>query len=604
MSDDETLAFTLINTATNSYVLTEGTATTLEMRLTNKTGASIPLLSDGPTSTSTFTLYLPDDVFSSDQVTQLSATATGWTPTIDGNALTVTFACAAAGTWLDQQVLVFTLANACSAGPPTLSSATVLPANLKGNLPGQVEAKLTVVAPPQPGNLALDEALAFGLDNQGVIYRCDARDPLVNRLYLTMKNLSATNLCTSAAAVGAPVVEVSFVYGTTSGALADDGIVVGPPRKVGPAWSITAGIDTAQMPWTPSDPVSGSQSPLNDPQASAAAPKWTIKPSLGNTHLLGPRGSDQANVTFVFDQVISATPAGHTQMLVFCSGFALDEDRAYDSHLYVLDINKLDPPATRGVLAFSGPTSVPVTTPDQQVSLPLKWTTYGAASVCALASSAAVKPITQAYPNGPMLNHGSATMPVPTPHDSSPLFLTLQALDGVGGYVDGAQFTTYLQLSFVTDADGTVYKTALFGSTYWMIENYSLDRTGAYVYADQPDPAPGAGRLYDYAGVRAHVPAGWSLPTATDWQQLLSLFATPADAYAALVEGGTSVFEAPLAGFRLGATAYCDLSTDAYFWLNSSDSEAAQFSAASGLVTVGAALPDQSAMAVRYVSHA
>jgi uncharacterized protein (TIGR02145 family) len=591
MSDDP-IGFTLTNDATKSATLYVGVAATLTMTLVNNSGAPIALSVDAG-APATLTLYMPRDVFNGNQFGQLSVTATGWQPAYDAGALTITLTCTAAGTWAEQAPLTFSIANALTSGPPTSAArATVLPDNLEGNVPPQVDTPLNVQLPPNPGNLKLPDVLQASLDNQGLIYTSDAADTLINKLFLTLKNIGPTPIATDQTLPGSPTVLVSFVYGNTSGALADDTIVDNPPqpRVIGPAWSVTAGISSqpTQAQWTPS----------GQPLKGQPHPQWQLSPSLGNTQILGSVTSDQANVTFVFDQIVSATPPGHTQMFVLCTGFAKDSQTKYDDHLYVLDINKQAPPPTLGVLAFSA--SRPVITvndPHKQVGIPVSWTVFGAGSVNLLTSSPAVGVISHAYPNGPLLAYGTDTVKIDPPPTSQAFFMTLQALDGAGGYLNGAQYTAYLDLSYVQDPDGTVYPVGLFGDRYWMLADYAY-RTSSGSFL----PYPSGSRLYLASAAAQAMPPGWSLPTLDDWQALVAVY--PSNSYAALIAGGSSGFNANLTGLRMADGSYANAGQAGYYWVNSNTQPLTQFSPSRQAVLVGVAISGQVALAVRYVRHA
>ena len=97
----------------------------------------------------------------------------------------------------------------------------------------------------------------------------------------------------------------------------------------------------------------------------------------------------------------------------------------------------------------------------------------------------------------------------------------------------------------VTDIDGNVYTTATIGSQTWTIENlrttryndgttivtgmnnnaWSDDTTGAYaIYDDNSDNNTTYGKLYNWYAVNTGklAPAGWHVPTRSDWETLVA----------------------------------------------------------------------------------
>ena len=586
-----------VATDTGDSIIRIGVKTTLMVHLVNNSGAAIALAVGA--AAARFGVYLPAAYFTLDRLRAMQVTTDGWSGTVDVADQSLTIACTTAGTWTAGATLTFTITNVVSDGPTGTDVVTIAPSNMTGDLPLAIEAPLAITNPPKPGNLQLPDVLQVTLDSQGSVLRsASSSDPLGNTLYLTLKNIGATSVATGAARAGNPQVHVSFVYGSTGGALAPDAFdpVKGP--QLGSAWNITVGIASAQSPWTGTNPR---------PDGEQPHPSWTLAPSQNNVQILGPAGGDQANVTFAFSNIVSITPTGHTQMLVLCTGFAKDAQTAYDDHLFVLDIVKLDPPPTRGLLSFFGPDPlIPVTNPNSQVSIPLRWAMFDVASVQLLTSSPAVAPMRRAYATPPKpLDYDNATVAVPAPQTSEAIFCTLQAFDANGGYLNSQQFTAYAQVSYVIDAAGTVYPVALFGSTFWMLENYRYPAGGSYLYGDNTANQATFGRLY---GAQVQPPAGWSLPTVADWNALFAGFGDASAAYAALISGGRSGFSAQLGGQRAiqpdGTGAYRDMYIYGYYWA-SPGTVCAQFSGSSRRASAGAPIPTNlTGLSVRFIRHA
>lgn len=590
MSDD-LIGFTLVNETTKTAVLYTGVTATLDAVLVNNTKAAIGLTADADAS-STLTFYVPQGLFTPTQLSGLQVDVSGWSkPVIDGDAGTITVTCTAKQIWPAGGAITFPVAGALTTATPAPDfSWGMVPDNMVGNLPPQVNAPLAVMLPPTPGNLPLPPVLQVSLDNQGLVYCTDDDNLLVNQLVLTLKNVGEASLATGSTLSGSPRVVVSFVYGNTSGALAPD---TADPHS---AWSINA-IAKAQPPKAPWTPPGG-------PTPGKKHPQWQFTPSEGNVTILDGVRTDSANVTFVFDQVVTNKVAGHTQMLVLCSGFAKDATKAYDDHLYVLDINKQAPPPTLGVLAFAADAAVvPITDPKAPVKIPVSWTTFGAASVNVLTSSAAAGLTNvESRPGAGPLAYGSADITIGAPQTSEAFFLTLQALDQIGGFLGAAQYTSFLQLSYTQDPDGWTYPIARFGNRYWMLTDYAYAAAGSSVYGGNPNPAPGTTRLYPQTVVASSAPIGWELPTVADWKNLLALFAE--NPYAALVAGGSARFDANLTGLRLN-DRYQYAGQGGFYWTASNSAPLTQFSHSNQTVVPGLPAPSAASdFAVRYVRPA
>jgi uncharacterized protein (TIGR02145 family) len=314
-------------------------------------------------------------------------------------------------------------------------------------------------------------------------------------------------------------------------------------------------------------------------------------------------------VTFSFSSLVSITPAGHTQMLVLFTGFARDDQTAYDDHLFVLDIVKVDAPPTRGLISFFGPDPViPIADPNTQVTIPLRWTMFDVASVALLSSSPVVAPLRKAYTIPPKpLDYDNATVTLPAPGTSQAIFFTLQSYDAGGGYLNSQQFTAYAQVSYVIGRGGHVYPIALFGNTFWMLANYQFRAAGSWDYADNPANAATFGRLYD-TQVLAQAPDGWSVPTVADWNALFAVFGGGRQAYTALIAGGRSGFNARLGGRRViqpdNTAAYEQAYVYGYYWV-AGGTACAQFSSASGSASAGTPVADsRTGLSVRFIRHA
>jgi uncharacterized protein (TIGR02145 family) len=592
------ITLTFANTETGQPAVLVGVEATLDMQLLNRTGADVKLAVG--THAAKLTVYFPvPEFFTLEQLKQMVVTADGWESTVDEEERTLVLDCKTEGTWEKDATLEFTISKVRSDGPPATGNVVVAPSNMTG-VQLQVDGTLAVSDPPVPGNLKLPDVLQVSVDSQAVVYRSDAVDPLTNTLFLTIKNTGATALATDKdKRWGSPQISVSFVYGNTSGALAPDKREKGE-QPLGSAWNIRGSPGPLQTAWEVTNPRVDGQDDH---------PRWLMAPSSTNLEILGGADSDHANVTFAFSKMVSLTPPGHTQMLVLFTGFRKDEHTGYNDHLFVIDIAKLDPPPTRGLLSFAGQDPVvQVTGPKERAPVALRWGMFDVAKVQLLTSSPAIAPLTTNYPDPQPLAYDETTMILPPLRTSEAVFMTLQSFDGRGGYLNSLQFTAFAQVSYVEDPGGHVYRIALIGETFWMLENYAYETTqGSYAYQDDDRYIPTYGRLYDAHAAQAGMPDGWHLPDLDDWNALIEAFGGSEAAYAALIDGGRSGYDARLGGWRTvdpdQSASYSDLNSYGYYWLPEGR-RYAQFSGKSKTVTVGSVAPEGAALSVRYVRHA
>jgi uncharacterized protein (TIGR02145 family) len=164
------------------------------------------------------------------------------------------------------------------------------------------------------------------------------------------------------------------------------------------------------------------------------------------------------------------------------------------------------------------------------------------------------------------------------------------------GYV--ARFATIDSLGRVTDIDGNKYRTVTIGQQVWMAENLKVTHyshggaitngsgtdwslyDGAYFeYNDDPRNVATYGRLYNWYAVNSRylAPAGWRVPTDSDWQILVDVLGGDSIAGGKLKEVDTVHWLSPNAGAtdEIGFSAlpgggfnnpYVFLGRYGYFW--------------------------------------
>jgi uncharacterized protein (TIGR02145 family) len=438
------IAFSVANPANphGEAVIYTGISATLNVTLTNNTGADITLASSGQAST--LEIFMPS-FFTFAEVQAMQISLSSWTFTVDSadQSLLLTYAGTNGSGWSAGANISFSITNVESTAQPFTDSVQIDPGNMSGSVPLQVETPLTLAAPPQPGNANLPDTLQVSLDTEGTVYVSQSGDPLANTLFLNLKNTGSAPLYSgSSQRSGKPQVIVSFVYGQTAGALAQDSDQDAP--GVGSAWNIAASVAVGE---------GNAWQPVN-PSASGASghPSWILEPVGANQGVIGT--GDSANIKFQFQQIVSLTPMGNTQMVVQFTGFRKDDQTVYNDHVFILNITKLAPPATRGLLTFFSPTpAVTVTDPKVSVTFPFSWSMFQVDSVT-LSWNGATTPLLTANYEGPSgappplgydhqtvsLLYATIVSSLGTTKSESVLF-TLNAYDGNGNELNSLQFT-------------------------------------------------------------------------------------------------------------------------------------------------------------------
>jgi uncharacterized protein (TIGR02145 family) len=110
----------------------------------------------------------------------------------------------------------------------------------------------------------------------------------------------------------------------------------------------------------------------------------------------------------------------------------------------------------------------------------------------------------------------------------------------------------------------------------WMTSNLNANASPSYCYDDAESNCRRYGRLYTWESAQRVCPLlgeGWRLPTDGEWQQMAKYYggvsADSADkgraAFAALLSGGTSGFNAVLGGNRSDGK-YARLEAHGFYW--------------------------------------
>jgi len=586
------VSLTVLNETIHEPIIYIGADTVLAVSLTNN--------SDTITFTagaSTFKIFMPT-FFDASEFQKMEISLTNWTFSRDPAelALILTYSGPSPANWDKGQEISFKITSVLTNAAPTTDAVQINFERMGGNVPRQVQAPISLSTPPRPGNAPLREMLQVTFDNQGIVYVSTEADPLRNKLYLNFKNIGSTELYEGKTHwTGTPQVTIMFVYGNTSGALAPDDKVDDKDPPIGSAWNIKGALDI--------DQTGGWQIKPFDVTGDHPHPRWLMTPITTNEDIIGT--GEHANVTFEFSKIVSLTAPGHTQAIVHFSGFMKDENTRYDDTVYVVDIVKQNPPATRGLLNFFGEQPIiTITDPKPLINIDLTWAMMDVAKVNLICSFPGVNVVEKKYPNPEdPLAYDSCTIKIPGLRESGAVFFTLQAFKGDGAYLNSMQFAVFINaLMFVDPRDGEVYPAIIVNSQMWMAKNLAHPEADAYAFADIPDNAKKYGRLYtaQAESVRKPPVPKWRIPSQQDWQALFDKFGNPNAAYTALIEGGTSGFNAKLGGWRNAEGQYDDLLKFGQYRTSTGETFAA-FSKGTNSVNLAGKHPGSWALSIRYV---
>lgn len=567
---DPTITLALANpAASNQAIVYVNVAAVLNVTLNNATGTDVTMQPGD--NASTLEIYMPG-FFTSQEISGMTITdisQPGWQFKyyITDGTLLLTYTGTAAK-WADTTSLTFNINNVISTAAPTMDAVQVNFNNLGGdNVPAQQTANLALNQQITPGDADITKVIDVNLDNQGSIFVSVETDPLSNTLTLNFKNKTDNPLYNDTELwKGNPVVTVTFVYGTTAGALAPDQKT--DSTVPGSAWLISVSADAAQN-WGYKNPVITDQ---------GTSPKWTMFPNPTNKDIIGTK--ENANVSFQFSNIDSFTPTGHTQMYVQFSGFPATSTQQYNTYIFMVDIVKQPPPATRGLISFfsTQPSIINLEAPAQGISIPLKWYMYYVDNISMICNVPGIGTLSRDYYQGGQapfvpLNNDSYSLVLPMLiTQSTAVLITLQAYDKTGAYLNSLQFTVFINADFFADPMGQVYKTVLLNNQTWLAQNYNYNSgPGCLPYNNDPKNQAAYGMLYTFAAAAQNTPPGWRIPTQADWQALINLYG--ANAFTALQNSGANGFSAVLGGYGQTPQTFNNLGTSGYYWANLPDSE-------------------------------
>lgn len=118
------------------------------------------------------------------------------------------------------------------------------------------------------------------------------------------------------------------------------------------------------------------------------------------------------------------------------------------------------------------------------------------------------------------------------------------------------------------------FKTIELGNQVWMAENLSIQTDNSWNYNNNEENSKKYGRLYTWDEAVKTCPKGWRLPSDSDWNELINHLGGEAVAGKELQQGGSSGFNAPLAGRRFNSEAsYGGMGDFGAYWSSNKSGE-------------------------------
>lgn len=121
------------------------------------------------------------------------------------------------------------------------------------------------------------------------------------------------------------------------------------------------------------------------------------------------------------------------------------------------------------------------------------------------------------------------------------------------------------QGSFPDKRDGNVYRTITIAGATWMAENLRYKaRTGAFYFNNDSNNVSGYGVLYEWKTAMNTCPAGWHLPSGTEFQTLINHLEQK-DTWRKNALDPSS-FGIQLGGMQDYEGIYSEMDESAYYW--------------------------------------
>jgi uncharacterized protein (TIGR02145 family) len=135
-----------------------------------------------------------------------------------------------------------------------------------------------------------------------------------------------------------------------------------------------------------------------------------------------------------------------------------------------------------------------------------------------------------------------------------PLFVLLMAFIEISG-----------QSGFTDKRDGNVYRTITIAGVTWMAENLRYKpKSGAFYFDNDINNTHTYGLLYDWTTAVNACPAGWHLPSGSEFQALSNFFEQKPN-WGKIVTD-TSSFGIQLGGMQDFEGTFSEMGESAYYW--------------------------------------
>jgi len=141
---------------------------------------------------------------------------------------------------------------------------------------------------------------------------------------------------------------------------------------------------------------------------------------------------------------------------------------------------------------------------------------------------------------------------------------------------------------FTDQRDGQTYKTVKIGSQVWMAVNLNYKSSNSYCYDSNSSSCDAYGRLYSWEVANNACPAGWHLPSKTEWELLINYYGGKKVAGGKIKSSqywkppnkgvnGSSDFSALPGGRRNISGAFRHLNKDGYYWSSTNTGKASSW---------------------------
>lgn len=130
---------------------------------------------------------------------------------------------------------------------------------------------------------------------------------------------------------------------------------------------------------------------------------------------------------------------------------------------------------------------------------------------------------------GPGVDNGNGQPYVdPNTDPDQPFYDDLQSSQSGNPWIDNPVASSSSAIpvpsnQFTDTRDGYTYRTKVYGSQTWMIENLKYNTSESYCNYNNPSYCEAYGRRYSWSAAQTACPPGWHLPTGSEWETLFQV---------------------------------------------------------------------------------